>query len=137
MRVECDRFERWASLYRDFRLPGRARTAVERHLGLCPGCAARYEAYSAVLDQAKPAMIPSSLIPADVTHEIPTPKPATRPRPWRRFAFALMLWVLGVIVLAALLAAAFVLGYRTGVRVNPPAPDRAIVEDGARFLMIR
>jgi len=137
MRVECDRFERWASLYRDFRLPGRARTAVERHLGLCPSCAARYEAYSTVLDQARPSAVPSSLIPADVSHEIPHRKPATAPRPFRRLAFALVLWFLGVALLAALLAAAFVLGYRTGVRVNPPAPERALVEEGARFMIIR
>ena len=54
MKVECDRFERWASLYRDYRLPGRARTAVERHLSYCQTCAARYAILTGTLDTLRP-----------------------------------------------------------------------------------
>lgn len=118
MRVECDRFERWASLYRDYRLPGRARTAVERHLSYCPACSARYEAYTRALDTARTPPLPSGLIPADVTHEIPPRKNDFERGRWKRFGLGLAVWLLGVILLLGLLGAAFVLGFRAGARVE-------------------
>lgn len=126
MRVECDRFDRWASLYRDNRLPGRARTAVERHLYLCPVCGARYEAYTAVLDRTRPPEVRSSLILADVTHEMPPrPDPEASRRP-ARAAMSTSLWLFWLLVLASLLAAAYVLGYRAGVqRRHPTGPTAA------------
>jgi predicted anti-sigma-YlaC factor YlaD len=119
MRVECDMFDRWASLYRDHRLPGRARTAVERHLGYCLSCGRKYEAYAVALHEAKIAPSPSGLIPADVTHELrPRPTPGA-PRNWRRIGAMIGLWFFGTAVLAAMLAAAFVLGFRAGARQEP------------------
>jgi hypothetical protein len=133
MRVECDRFDRWASLYRDNRLPGRARTAVERHLTLCPVCGARFAAYTTVLDRTRPPEVRSSLILADVTHELPPrPEPAEEGRP-ARAALTLTVWIFGLAVLASLLLSAYVLGYRAGFQnqratspaaaeLGPPAP---------------
>jgi len=135
MRVECDRFERWASLFRDHRLPGRARTAVERHLSFCQACAARYQAYTAALDGARMEPASSSLIPADVTHEIPARRPAEDPASWRHRAGSVALWLFGVVVLLALLAAAFLLGHRAGARAARPdsAPTTAVDAPGERF----
>jgi len=127
MRVECNRFERWASLYRDYRLPGRARTAVERHLGYCSTCSARFEAYGKVLDSVLSPPLTSSLIPADVTHEIPPMKKnggnLSNRRKWKQRGLGILVWLLGVVLLTALLTTAFVLGYRAGVHSLPPPPE--------------
>jgi anti-sigma factor RsiW len=137
MRVECDRFDRWASLYRDFRLPGRARTAVERHLGYCKVCAARYEAYTASLDAARTEPTASSLIPADVTHEIPA-RPTSDIAPvWRGRVGGLAVWLLGVGMLLALLAAAFVLGFRAGTRSSRPDPTPVVERSAPRLVSLR
>ncbi len=131
MRVECNRFERWASLFRDFRLPGRARTAVERHLSYCPVCAARYEAYTQALDTARTSPMPSGLIPADVTHEIPAPKSDFERGRWKRFGLGVAVWLLGLILLLSLLGAAFVLGFRAGARSEglQPKADSSLTLD--------
>lgn len=119
MRVECDMFDRWASLYRDHRLPGRARTAVERHLGYCLSCGRRYEAYVVALHEAQSTPATSGLIPADVTHQLRPKAAAKRPPEWARLAKLTFVWAFGTVVLLAMLAAAFSLGYRAGVRQAP------------------
>lgn len=132
MRVECDRFDRWASLYRDNRLPGRARTAVERHLTLCPVCGSRYAAYTAVLDRTRPPPVRSSLILADVTHQMPPRRDPAESRRPARAALSVTVWLLGLAVLASLLAAAYVLGWRAGVQHHvATAPAAAEYQPGA------
>ncbi len=115
-------FGRWASLYRDRRLPGRARTAVERHLTICGQCAQRYEGFVIALHEANVAPMAGGLIPADVTHQLPNPDPRRRVR---RTLVSFALWLLGLAVLVGLLATAYVAGYRRAVdevrAQDPPA----------------